>query len=254
MEKLLIRLGIALLLSCSTALAAEPTMHLYTEEFPPINFEQNGKAAGLSTEIVQEIMRRVNMNEQIEVVPWARGYKYLSSLPNVCLFATVRNPEREKLFKWVGPISSATGRMYTRRGGAHYDNLEAARHADQLLVPREWYVEQYLRAKGFKNIVSVSNPVEAMRGLSMGRTGLIALDDVTVPATMAAVGMKAEELEPGAVIGQVIHYIAFSIETPDEVIVRWQKALDAMKADGTYERIYAKWLPGVKPPGKNGTH
>jgi len=32
------------------------------------------------------------------------------------------------------------------------------------------------------------------------------------------------------------------------VIQRWQRELDAMKADGSFSRIYQRWLPGEPEP------
>jgi polar amino acid transport system substrate-binding protein len=44
------------------------------------------------------------------------------------------------------------------------------------------------------------------------------------------------------------HYFAFSLSTSDDVINSWQKALDSMKKDGTFAKIYKKWLPGKRMP------
>jgi polar amino acid transport system substrate-binding protein len=85
--------------------------------------------------------------------------------------------------------------------------------------------------------------------LAAGRAPLMALDDVTLADTMVAAGVEAKDIEPGFVITQAVQYVAFSRDTPNDVVASWQKTLDEMKADGSFERIYAKWLPGVKPPG-----
>jgi polar amino acid transport system substrate-binding protein len=38
------------------------------------------------------------------------------------------------------------------------------------------------------------------------------------------------------------YYIAFSKNTPANVISQWQQALDELKADGTYGEVYRKWF------------
>jgi polar amino acid transport system substrate-binding protein len=240
----------ALLLCMSMAsAAADVQLHFYTEEYPPVTFSRSGKATGLGTEIVEEIMHRLGTTAPIEVVPWARGYKYASSMPNVGLFATTRTAEREKLFKWVGPIASTTARFYVRRGGVRVENLEQARNAERILVPREWYLDQMLRGMGFNNLNTVTSPAEGVRMLEAGRAPLLALDDVTLAATAEAEGFDVNDIETAFILMQSFQYIAFSRETPDDIVAKWQKTLDAMKADGTCDRLYAKWLPGVKPPG-----
>jgi polar amino acid transport system substrate-binding protein len=138
-----IRVATALLLGLLTAsAAAEVRLQLYTEEYPPITFARDGKAAGLGTDVVEEIMRRLGTTAPIEVVPWARGYRQVTTLPNVGLFATTRTVEREKLFHWVGPISATTAHFYMRRGGPRFDDMEQARHAESIVIPRAWYLEQ----------------------------------------------------------------------------------------------------------------
>jgi polar amino acid transport system substrate-binding protein len=203
----------ALMLYASMAsAAADVQLHFYTEEYPPVTFSRAGKATGLGTEIVEEIMHRLGAPAPIEVVPWARGYKYASSMPNVGLFATTRTAER-------------------------------------VLVPREWYLDQMLRGMGFNNLNTVTSPAEGVRMLEAGRAPLLALDDVTLAATAEAEGLNVNDIETAFILMQSFQYIAFSRETPDDVVAKWQKTLDAMKADGTCDRLYAKWLPGVKPPG-----
>jgi len=246
-------LRVAILSLCiaaaTSAPASEVQLHFYTEEYPPVTFSRGGKAAGLATEIVEEILRRHGATAPIDVVPWARGYKFASTTPNVGLFATTRTEEREKLFKWVGPIASTTARFYVRRGGPRVENIEQARAAGRVLVPREWYLDQLLRGMGFSNLNAVTSPAEAVKMLAAGRAPLMALDDVTLAATVTAEGINASEIETAFILMQSFQYIAFSRGTSDEAVARWQKTLDAMKADGSYERIHAKWLPGVKPPG-----
>lgn len=43
-------------------------------------------------------------------------------------------------------------------------------------------------------------------------------------------------------------YIAFSPQTGDALIARWQAELDGMKADRSFAAIYQKWLPRLRAP------
>lgn len=228
--------------------AAQTTLRLYTEEYPPISFERGGHAAGLASEVVLEIQRRVHSDATIEVVPWARGYRSATTEPFVGLFATTRTPEREPLFKWVGPVSATTGQFYTRRGAPGLRSLDQARAARRIVVPREWYLHQLLREMGFSNLLPVPTPADALRMLSAGRAEVAALDDITVADSAAETGVVVADIERGPTITRALQFIAFSKGTPDDLVRRWQQALDEMRADGSYERIYRRWLPGSTPP------
>lgn len=51
-------------------------LDIFTAEEAPLSFEQNGSILGLATDIVEDILRRTNSTDTIEIVPWARAYTY----------------------------------------------------------------------------------------------------------------------------------------------------------------------------------
>lgn len=222
---------------------------IYTEEYPPINFSKDGKATGLSTEIVEEIERRLGKSYPISVVPWARGYKAAETEPNTVLFAAMRSEEREKLFKWVGPITTVYAGLYARKTEHfHVNKLDDARSADGIIVPREWWTHQILRGMGFPNLEPVANPEQMVRMLMAGRRKLMATDNQTLTEILALGDARPQDVELVQIIVQSQSYIVFSKGTPDSIVASWQKALDDMKKDGSFARIYAKWLPNETPP------
>ena len=89
-----------------------------TEEMAPCNFvdEKDQVVTGLSTELVQEIFKRANLEHQIKVYPWARAYRMAQVAPNIAIYSMGRNEEREKLFKWVGVIVNREVFVYKLKG------------------------------------------------------------------------------------------------------------------------------------------
>jgi polar amino acid transport system substrate-binding protein len=245
------RLVAALALLASLLLAApswakEPALRLYTEEYPPYNYTLKGRPAGLSVEVVLEIQRRLKTEVPIEVVPWARGYRAAQNEPWVGLFVTARTAERESLFQWVGPISATRAHLYARRGEqTGIRTLEDARKVKEIMVPREWYVHQDLRARGFANLLPVASPADAMRMLLANRSVVIAMDESTVAESMRMAGLVADPPQPIVKLSEALLYIAFSRGTPAALVQRWQQALDEMRRDGSYAIIHQRWLPGV---------
>lgn len=41
----------------------------------------------------------------------------------------------------------------------------------------------------------------------------------------------------------VTNYIAFSLDTPDEVVQEWQKAFDELKKEGEWMKIVDRYFP-----------
>ncbi len=250
MHALLAAIIILLWAGIAQAQGPIPALRLYTEEYPPITFARDGRADGLGTAIVREIMRRTGTDAPIEVVPWARGYLYATRDANTGLFVTTRTPAREALFKWVGPVTATRAALYKRRGDPLVlSALDQARIAGGIVVPRNWYLHQQLQARAFENLVEVATPGEAIRLLAGGRAQLMALDDVTLATSRAAVKVEAEALVEALPLDDAVQYIAFSQGTDEDLVTHWQAALDAMKADGSYLTLYHRWLPGARPPG-----
>lgn len=75
-----------------------------TEDYPPYNYEENGKVTGLSTEIVKATLDEAEIKYSIKTYPWSRAIEMAENGENVLIFTITRNKERERNFKWVGPI------------------------------------------------------------------------------------------------------------------------------------------------------
>lgn len=231
--------------------AKMPPHHLVllTENDPPLSFIYNGSVDGLMVNVVQEIQHRLGNTDQIMLWPWARAYREAQIQPNVALFSTVRTQEREKLFKWIGPVVEMEGCLYAHSNStARPDSIAAAKALPHLVVVRNWYLQQMLTQAGFTNLVMVKTPEQMIDLLLHHRTDVIASESITLPYQMRLLGEDPQNVVKTLVFAHNEGYIAFSLSTPDDVVKAWQASLDSLKKDGTLERIYQKWLPEEKVP------
>ncbi|MDQ3203778.1 MAG: ABC transporter substrate-binding protein, partial [Pseudomonadota bacterium] len=115
LKRLLVALTSTALLLINGVHAAENSdtdLVLLTENFPPYNMAKNGKnfaqdenINGIAVDIVREMFRRADMTYSLTLrFPWERIYKLALEKPGYGVFVMARLPDREKLFKWVGPI------------------------------------------------------------------------------------------------------------------------------------------------------
>ena len=115
LKRLLLVLASASLLLVNGAHAAESLdtdLVLLTENFPPYNMAKNGKnfaqdenIDGIAVDIVREMFKRADITYSLTLrFPWERIYKLALEKPGYGVFVMARLPDREKLFKWVGPI------------------------------------------------------------------------------------------------------------------------------------------------------
>jgi polar amino acid transport system substrate-binding protein len=218
--------------------AGSPALKIYTENSPPGSYLQSGQPAGFAVDLVREILRRLKRPDTITVVPWSRGYTLARSLPNVALFATTRLDQREKQFHWVGPLYSQTWAFYSRKGsGLQVSSLEEARGVGRIGTYRKDAKEQYLAAQGFKNLVSANRNVSNIKHLLDGSLDLWVSSDFNMPYQVRQAGFSPETFEQVFAFHKVDNYIAFSRGTSLAVIRDWQRCLEEIKKDGTYQRI-----------------
>ncbi|OHD12340.1 MAG: hypothetical protein A2086_08895 [Spirochaetes bacterium GWD1_27_9] len=221
-------------------------LKVYTEESPPLNFTKNGVLTGQAVEIVKEILNRINSNITIQVVPWARGYNELLSNKNIILFSTTRTEEREKLFKWVGPVGVNQWIFYAKKdSNIVIKSLEDAKNVKSIGTYIDDVREKFLVQNGFLNIESVNNNALNVKKLIKGRIDLW-ISGIGAKEICEKAGEDFEKIKVIYVVKEMKLYIAFSLDISDEIVAKWQKAYDDIKKDGTLKKINNKWdLPEI---------
>lgn len=245
--KTIISLALIVLSMAEAGWARELT--IVTEESPPFNFVKNGVLTGSSTEVVREILKRMGRPDNIRILPWARGYKMLQTQPYTALFSTVRTPERESQFYWVGPLFTVHFGFYARKSAnLVLLSLEDAKRVGAIGTYKYDVKEQILINKGFKNLDSSKSPVSNLKKLMSGRVDLWLFDNLGVVEVARQTGVDPNELELVLPFESHQSYMAVSRSTPESVVTDLQITFVKMVADGTFEKISRKWLPDASIP------
>ncbi len=229
--------------------ATDAGLRIITEEFPPFNYAgANGTVTGQTTDIVNNILTRLNQKAEISILPWSEGYGIALARPHVALYSTARTDEREHLFKWVGPVASYDFMLYAKNGThLQVNSLEAAKKVGSIGVVKDDARQQFLQENQFGNIVTCSSDAECIHNLMAGSTDLWLGSSVNADDIARSQGIDPAALEAVYPVRTVQMYIAFSNDTPDSVITTWQTALDAMKSDGTFDAILKKYGTAPAP-------
>lgn len=223
---------------------AEPVRAI-TEHSPPGEYlDENGRVTGATAEMVRELMQRAGDPGDIELLPWARAYNIARRGPQVALFETTRTATREDQFKWVGPIKRIVKGFYTRReGGVELASLPEARQLDGICAYLGGSAGQTLLEQGFTNLEQPTRPAQCLEMLMYGRVDAWVTSDIGHVALFSQSGFDASAVVPAYIMDTQYLYIAFSQDTPDSTVERWQQTLDAMKLDGSLARYYRGTYP-----------
>lgn len=234
---------------CACGMAQSLT--IYTEINAPLQFlGEDGRLTGLAVDVVQEIQKRVGNKDPIQLVPWARGYLDLETLPNIVLFATARTAERNPLFKWVGPFDETVFSLYVKADTkTQLKNLEEAKKLGAIGVYKNDVRDLYLTKAGFTNLDRTIDNVANVKKLMAGRIEAFASASVSIDELTRSAGYKAEDVREALTFMRVQQFLAFSMETQDSTVNDWSKAFTAMKKDKTFEQIFRKYYPHRRLPG-----
>ena len=228
--------------------AAVSALKVFAEEWPPVSYSENGQAGGMAVEVVREMLKRAGRNEEVEIVPWSRGYSRVTQVPNVLLFAAGRNVERERLLTLIGPLLLVKTELYQRRGERWIDRLELARQKAVVGVYRASYFETSARNNGFQLFSLAANPDRSARMLLSGRVDLWADSNVSSGAIIMKAGGNPADIERIMTLDVTEMMLAISPGTPESIIQTLERALRAMKSDGSFQRIYRRWFPDDSAP------
>ena len=241
-----------LLIGCNGAGTQPPTsgLRIVTEVYPPYNFvDKNNNVTGQSTEIVQAILEKTGMQANIEVMPLSQGLTLAEKGPGVVIYSLNRTPQREKLFKWVGPIGYYEQAFYAKKGSmVAVSQLENAKKVTKIGVYKGDAGAQFLASQGFTNLDESLTDTEALKKLMDGTVQLWLGNKDGLAITAAQAGVNPDDLVmmPTVVIRADL-YIAFSKDVSDGTVKAWQGALDALKQEKdiddktVYEKIMAEY-------------
>lgn len=219
-------------------------LKILTEDLPPLNFVENGNLVGPSVEIVREIQRRVGSIDPIHVYPWARAYKIALEKKNIVLFGTTQTEQRQDLFKWVGPLAVKRDVLIARKGSTiSIHSLEDAKKVKRIGTLRDDTRQYFLSERGFSNLDPVSDDKQNAQKLALGRIDLWAYKVPGMVTVCRLAGVDSEEFVEVLHLRQVEVSIAFSSQTPDAIVARWNDAFLAMIEDGTIQEIRSRWNP-----------
>ena len=217
--------------------AAADVLHLTTEQYAPFNFDEGGQIKGLGADQVKEVMRRSGVAYDMELLPWSRAIGLAREKPMTCVFTTAHTVDRDNQFKWVEPLLVERTLLIRAAGsGVNPRNLAAAT-AYRTGTQTGDYTVELLQNAGFGDIDLARDLDLTLKKLLSGRVDLMAVSE-SFFHRLRNQGIAVEEV---AVLHEQVFSVACSLQTPDAIVARMQKALTAMIAEGVQAEIIARY-------------
>lgn len=204
---------------------------IMTEERRPYAWIEHGAPRGICYELVAETMKELGLQQSIEFTSFTRGLALTKTQNNMALFSVTPSPERNRSFKWVGPLLQSPVYIYKlKKTPSKIDTLADLRQAGNIGVPRGTRQESFLKERGIANVLRFDSTTALVKALLNRRVDSIAVGAYALNASAHEIGVDPAQFEqtPLKLYDNAL-YIAFSKNVSDETIQRWQKALNKVK-------------------------
>jgi len=235
------------LLSASYASETEQPVQfrIMTEDFPPFSYQDSeGNLKGAAVEITQMLLKRMKHPDNIQILPWARAYRDIRDKRNSqMLFAMARTPEREPLFKWIGPILTDTVYFYQHhKNPQRFQRLEELKALPAIAVTRDFPEHRLLLQKDFDNLVLTTNPEQNIALLMRQRVAVTVAGAAIINSLLRHSGYSPDQVKRIELpLFSTDLYIAVSKQTPDPVIQQWQIQFDELKKTPLYQTVLQRY-------------
>ncbi|MDD5712121.1 MAG: transporter substrate-binding domain-containing protein [Smithellaceae bacterium] len=239
--------------SPSAASGRTPGLTFMTEQYPPFNFEENGSPQGIAVDLLAEIMKKANVEfsrSDIHLKSWTTGYQAALNNKNTAVFSTTRTPERERLFRWVGPIAPTKIVVIARKDRALKINTFADLKKLRIAALCDDIGEQLLLRGKIKNnrIIVKEKADDVIRLLEAGKVDAWAYEETAGMWLIKHLASNPGNFESIYPLGEGELYYAFNRQTSESVIQTMGMALDELKKEKTkdgysiYEKVFDHYL------------
>ncbi len=252
-------ISLFVILLCNSSFANHKDITFVTEHLPPYQIiKKDSSVGGFATEVVVEVAQRAKLSYNIRGYPWVRTYNLAQKMNDYCIFSIARIPSREKLFKWIGPV--------TEKNNAVVWSLKSNEHGKEVKTLED--LKRYTTAvnkndvthTGMLNIGLTENKnlyvlehSESLINLLVSRPEIdfIVADDITIPHRAKLSGVSTDLLHRVIEVKSLSlnFFLACNLKTNPNTIEKLTKSLASIHQDGTYQKILSKWrdkMPHLK--------
>lgn len=230
----------------SSTQAVSQKLLFLTEHSPPFQFtSESNNVAGLTTTVIQEALKLTPYDYDVKIFPWSRSFFLAQGKENTCIYLISRDKEREKLFKWVTPMLLTNDYFIglSARTDINVNNIEDVKKY-KVAVLKEDRTYYDLLKLGFvenENLFVINDSTSMLKLLTRRKQiDFILADTINVRYRAMFNNMDYELFKTyfKLNIKPIELYLACSLKTSPEVINNLSQAINKIKENGTYDKIF----------------
>lgn len=230
-----------------TVLAQSKPLVLLTFDYPPFIVQDAKAPTGMMIEVVSEAFKRAGKPIKFEFYPLPRGLQMLEAGEGDALFTLKKTPEREAKFVFSQePVLAQDYVFFVPKDSniAFNGDLKTMSNATIGVVSKVSFgsvFDKAAEAGVFKKLDVAQTYETNFKKLLAKRTDAVVCSRVVGLTILKGLNASQEAKVSGPPIETAQSYIMFNKKVGADVVAAFDKAIAAMRKDGTYAKIEKKY-------------
>jgi ABC-type amino acid transport substrate-binding protein len=206
----------------------------------PFVKDDGGKAVGPGIDLVAELAKAAGLSTNVEIRPLPRALLEAENGDRIIAMVS-RTSEREPKLVWIAESFLDGVAVATLTTGPRIDTVAAIKTLPSLVVRERSQCAEMLKREGTQNIRFAPRPDSGASMLAAGHVAGWCAPRSSIRAIWRNENLDESKLQVGPSLVPMPLWIAGSKNLPAEVIRKMTERYNAMKADGSYDKIFAEF-------------
>ncbi|PKN12343.1 MAG: hypothetical protein CVU69_07615 [Deltaproteobacteria bacterium HGW-Deltaproteobacteria-4] len=232
--------------------SAQPPVTSAAEiDYPPFSIvTADGRVDGFSVELLRAALKAMGRDVSFHTGPWSEVRALLETGEIQALPLVGRTPEREALFDFTFPYMTLHGAIVVRADNSTIRTMEDLR-GHKVAVMQGDNAEEFLRREE-RGITLITTPTfeEALHALSTGDYDAVVMQRLVALRLIQEGGIPNLRVVDHPIEGFRQDF-SFAVKEGDRATLAvLNEGLALVIADGTYQRLHAKWFAALQLPAR----
>ncbi|WP_329257630.1 ABC transporter substrate-binding protein [Actinoallomurus sp. NBC_01490] len=217
--------------------------------YPPFQSPQGGKVVGFDVDLIDLVAKKLGVTQKIIDTPFETiktGSALNAGKCDVAAAGMTITADRKKFIDYSEPYFDATQAVMTRKGITYASVEDLKANKIKIGAQAQTTSEEFLQGKGV-DPKSYKDAESLLNGLRSAQVDAIMADYPVVQGWLKDPANAKFGLAANIHTGEQLGYAVRKGHNP-KLLAIINQVIDQAKADGTYKKIYEKWI-GPLPAG-----
>ncbi|HWP46416.1 MAG TPA: transporter substrate-binding domain-containing protein [Candidatus Limnocylindrales bacterium] len=213
----------------------------HDDSYPPYEWAENGKSMGFDVDLVKAVIERMGLKVEFKPDAWANVLISVKVGKADAIQSAEIQEDRKKSYDFSESYGSFVSALFVKTEDKSIQSLKDL-EGKIIAGQRDSFEINYVRQNypGIQ-VYLTQDPLKAIESVLRGRAAACVVDK-QVGLYLIKKNFPGKLKNVGEEFGQTLQGLAVLKGTKAEFLKKFNQALSEIKADGTYDRIYAQWF------------